>query len=185
MKIVFLDIDGVLNSLNYRRRMGMQYFSDMIDRRKMPLLKKIVEATNAKIVLSTTWRKYWNEGESQLDPAGENINRIFGEYGMSVYSKTPVLENSGRAAEIKAWLRRNPYVEGFVILDDKDFGWPADLRAHFIRTDLNGDGLEEAQVREAIAVLNGNLMPVEKNIEKGKFDIATWLRKFWSANKNK
>ena len=58
MKIVFLDIDGVLNSLNYRRRMGMQYFSDMIDRRKMPLLKKIVEATNAKIVLSTTWRKY-------------------------------------------------------------------------------------------------------------------------------
>ena len=185
MKIVFLDIDGVLNSLNYRRRMGMQYFSEIIDRQKMPLLKKIVEATNAKIVLSTTWRKYWNEGESQLDPAGENINRIFGEYGMSVYSKTPVLENSGRAAEIKAWLRRNPYVEGFVILDDKDFGWPADLRAHFIRTDLNGDGLEEAQVREAIAVLNGNLMPAEKNVEKGKFDIATWLRKFWSANKNK
>lgn len=185
MKIIFLDIDGVLNSLNYRRRMGMQYFSEIIDCRKMPLLKKIVDATDAKIVLSTTWRKYWNEGETQPDPAGENINRIFGEYGISVYSKTPVLENSGRAAEIKAWLRRNPYVDGFVILDDKDFGWPGELCTHFVKTDRNGDGLEEAQVREAIAVLNGNLMPVERNIGKGKSGIATWLRKFWSASKYK
>ena len=179
MKIIFLDIDGVLNSLNYRRRMGMQYFSEIIDRQKMPLLKKIVDVTDAKIVLSTTWRKYWNEGETQPDPAGENINRIFGEYGISVYSKTPVLENSGRAAEIKAWLRRNPYVDGFVILDDKDFGWPAELRAHFIWTDLNGDGLEEAQVQEVIDILKGNLIPVTEDAKSGKIRIKAWLKKFW------
>jgi len=183
MRIIFLDIDGVLNSSEYRRHLGLQYFSEIIDQRKMPLLKKIVDATGAKIVLSTTWRKFWNEGKEQLDPAGHYINEIFAEYGLSVYGKTPVMENAGRAGEIKAWLKKYPYADGYVILDDKDFGWPADLRTHFIRTDLNGDGLEEAQAREAIAVLNGNLMPVEKNIGKEKSGIATWLRKFWSANK--
>lgn len=175
MKVIFLDIDGVLNSSNYRRQLGIQYFSEIIDRRKMPLLKEIVDATDAKIVLSTTWRKYWNEGENQLDPAGQYINDLFAEYGLTVHSKAPVLENAGRDVEIRAWLKKYPYVDGFLILDDKDFGWPADLRAHFIWTDLNGDGLEEAQVREAIAVLNENLMPVPEN--ERKHGCWKWLKR--------
>ena len=87
MKIIFLDIDGVLNSSEYRKRMGRKYYSEIIDRSKMPLLKKIVEATGAKIVLSTSWRKFWNEGESQLDAVGQHINTVFEEFGLSVHSK--------------------------------------------------------------------------------------------------
>lgn len=160
MKILFLDIDGVLNSSTYRTQMGMRYFSEIIDRRKMPLLKHIVEETGAEVVLSSTWRKFWNEGEPQLDSVGQHINEVFAEFGLSVYSKTPVLENAGRNVEIKVWLDEKRYVDGYVILDDKDFGWSADLRAHFIRTDQSGDGLGEIQVQQAIDVLKGKLLPV-------------------------
>lgn len=180
MKIIFLDIDGVLNSSDYRKQLGIQYFSEIIDQSKMPLLKKIVDAADAKIVLSTSWRKFWNEGESQLDPVGQYINDVFAENGLTVYSKTPVMEESGRNAEIKAWLDGNWYVDNYVILDDKDFGWSPDLRSHFVRTDLKGDGLEEAQVQEVIEVLNGNLIPVTEDTENRKFSIKVWLKKFWN-----
>ena len=76
MKIIFLDIDGVLNSAAYRSQLGMRYFSEIIDRRKMPLLQKIVKETDAQIVLTSTWRKFWNPGEKQLDPAGQYIHDI-------------------------------------------------------------------------------------------------------------
>lgn len=160
MKILFLDIDGVLNSSAYRTQMGMQYFSEIIDRRKMPLLKHIVEETGAEVVLSSTWRKFWNPGENQLDPAGQYIHHIFREYGLWIHSKTPVLERAGRNEEIQAWLEQYPYIDGYVILDDKDFGWSDALRAHFVQTGLNGDGLEEIQVQQAIDVLKGKLLPV-------------------------
>lgn len=160
MKIIFLDIDGVLNSLEYRKRMGRKYYAQIIDRSKMPLLKRIVEATEAQIVLSTSWRKFWNEGEPQLDSVGQHINEVFTEFGLSVYSKTPVIDNAGRNEEIKAWLDGERYVDGYVILDDKDFDWSTDLRSHFIRTDQSGSGLENLQAQQAIDVLRGNLLPV-------------------------
>ena len=177
MKVIFLDIDGVLNSSAYRSRMGMQYFSELIDRRKMPLLKQIVEETGAEIVLSTSWRKYWNPGEKQLDPAGQHIADLFREHGLWIYSKTPVLENAGRSAQIQAWLNQHPHVDGYVILDDKDFGLPGTLRAHFVQTDLGGDGLEESQVRQVIQVLKGNLPPVPVPEGKIKAMIKKWLNK--------
>lgn len=177
MKIIFLDIDGVLNSSDYRQRMGMDYFSQIIDRRKMPLLKHIVEETGAEVVLSSTWRKFWNPGENQLDPAGQYIHDIFREYGLWIHSKTAVLERAGRNEEIQAWLARYPYVDGYVILDDKDFGWSDALRAHFVQTDLNGDGLEESQVQQVIDVLKGSLATVPVAEGKIRLFIKKWLRK--------
>ena len=160
MKIIFLDVDGVLNSAEYRSQLGMQYFSEIIDRQKMPLLKRIVEETDAQIVLSSTWRKFWNPREKQQDSAGQYFADLFREYGLWIHSKTPVIERAGRNEEIQAWLERYPYVDGYVILDDKDFGWSDALRAHFVQTDLNGDGQEEIQVQQAIDVLKGKLLPV-------------------------
>ena len=162
MKIIFLDIDGVLNSSQYRTQMGMEYFSQIIDRRKMPLLKHIVEETGAEVVLSSTWRKYWKPGNNQPDSAGQYFLDLFQEYGLWIHSKTPVLERAGRNEEIQVWLNKHPCIDGYVILDDKDFGWSDALRAHFVQTDLGGDGLEESQVWQAVEVLKGSLLPVEK-----------------------
>lgn len=183
MKIIFLDIDGVLNSAEYRRQLGMRYYSEIIDRKKMPMLKKIVDATDAKIVLSTSWRKFWNERDSQLDSVGQYINEIFAEFDMSVYSKTPVIENAGRSAEITAWMTRKGYVDGYVILDDKDFSWSPELRIHFIRTDCNGNGLDDTQVQDAIDVLNGKMLPVVECAPKEVNSLKVWFKKYFKKNR--
>jgi hypothetical protein len=50
-KIVFLDVDGVLHSI-FARTESQLFRRDCLQR-----LKKIIEGTGAKIVLSSSWRK--------------------------------------------------------------------------------------------------------------------------------
>ena len=64
MKVIFLDIDGVLNTPSSESRCG-EYIG--IDDEKVEKLKKIVEKTKAEIVLISTWKKYWRK-EEKLKP---------------------------------------------------------------------------------------------------------------------
>ena len=58
MKIVFLDIDGVLNCEGSRSRcVGYRG----IDDKKVENLAQIVKATGAKIVLISTWKDDWRK----------------------------------------------------------------------------------------------------------------------------
>ena len=59
MKIIFLDIDGVLNSRIYDRKRNRDELTD-IDETRLPLVKELVAATGAKIVLSSSWRVHWD-----------------------------------------------------------------------------------------------------------------------------
>ena len=51
MKILFLDFDGVLNTQEYRDVYGSSGAG--IDKSRLPLIKSIVDATGAKIVIRT------------------------------------------------------------------------------------------------------------------------------------
>lgn len=155
MKILFLDIDGVLNSREYDRRRDMNMQTN-IDQSRLPLVKEIIDKTGAKIVLISTWRNHWNRDESICDEDGNYINRLFSKYGIAIYDKTPDLGLlSKRKDEVKAWLSEHAdEVERFVILDDYRFGWD-DLSDFYIHTNPNyGLGLEEEHVEKAIVLLN-------------------------------
>ncbi|MDE7380098.1 MAG: hypothetical protein K2N14_03500, partial [Clostridia bacterium] len=90
MKIIFLDIDGVLNSLKYDASRDKRKLTN-IDETRLPILKSIVEKTGAKIVLSSTWREYWDKDPRICRKAGVYINETFAKYGLEVYDKTPYL----------------------------------------------------------------------------------------------
>ena len=155
MKIIFLDIDGVLNSRAYDRKRNWNEQTE-IDETRLPLVKKIIDATEAKIVLSSTWREHWNKDPNQCDKDGAYINHIFAKYCLQVYDKTPNLGFSlDRPDEIKAWLNcANEAIESFVIIDDYRYAWE-ELSDNFVKTNPNfGLGLEEEHVRQAIAILN-------------------------------
>lgn len=156
MKILFLDIDGVLNSREYDRHRNWNEQTD-IDETRLPLVKEIIDKTGAKIVLISTWRSHWNRDESLCDEDGMYINRLFSKYGLTIYDKTPDLGLlSKRKDEVKAWLAEHTgEVERFVILDDYRFGWDG-LSDFYIHTNPNyGLGLEEEHVEKAIVLLNG------------------------------
>ena len=80
MKVIFLDFDGVLNSAKYL--LGHGDCGVAIDPARMALLKQIVDATDAKIVLSTSWREHWSKDLMNCDGTGVLINRIFSKYGL-------------------------------------------------------------------------------------------------------
>lgn len=57
MKVIFLDIDGVLNSDEYiDRAKNVQGIERHIDIDKVKLLKKAIDETGAKTVLTSSWR---------------------------------------------------------------------------------------------------------------------------------
>lgn len=152
MKVIFLDFDGVLNCVKYLLTCENQGM--VIDPTRMVLLKELVDATDAKIVLSTSWREHWAKDAAECDSTGKLINQIFSACHLQIFDKTPQLR-SGREVQIKSWLDRHPEVTSFVVLDDRllygDF-----LDGHFVKTSNYFDGLDETDVKQAIGILNGN-----------------------------
>ncbi len=153
MKVLFLDFDGVLNSDKFMRRYGFE--GQFIDPTRMELLCEIIEATGAEIVLTTTWREHWSADGGACDETGVVINRIFGEFDLSIYDKTPELGIT-REDEIYEWLLENPDVKEFAVLDDTflcgDF-----LAGHLVKTSAFREGLSEDDVTLAISILNGGV----------------------------
>ena len=154
MKVIFLDIDGVLNSRRYDRERAVGDGSN-IDVSRLPLLREIVERTGARIVLSSTWRRHWNPDPSLCDPIGKDLTELFARFGLCVFDKTPIISESDRDEEVRAWLATHAgEVEAFVILDDILGGW-GDLSDHLVRTSpMIGRGLETEHVEQAIQRLN-------------------------------
>lgn len=150
LKVLFLDLDGVLNSAKYL--LGCGECGMAIDPTRMVLLKQIVAATDAKIVLSTSWREHWEKDLAKCDSTGVLINSIFSIYGLQIWDKTPEL-HARREKEIKSWLDAHQEVKNFVVLDDRLLS--ADyLDGHFIKTSNYFDGLDETDVQKAIDILN-------------------------------
>ena len=153
MKVIFLDIDGVLNCDRYLIENKCRGIG--IDPMRVILVADIVRASGAKIVLTTSWRSHWSEKSEECDVLGREINEAFAAQGLSVYSKTPRL-GYDREIEILAWLDDNPEVMDFVIIDDM---WLQDkaLDGHIIHTSPFRGGLCEDEAMDAIEILRGRI----------------------------
>lgn len=146
MNVIFLDIDGVLNDYNYRETVA-DYYESPIDESKLHLLKALVDKTNAKIVLSSTWRMYW--GDDSED--SKKLDEVFKRHGLEIYSKTEYFHEE-RDIEILMYLARNK-AESYVILDDIDFNWCEKNRMHFVQT-FDETGITEETVEKAVRILS-------------------------------
>src|SRR3954466_5115815 len=129
MKVIFLDIDGVLNC---KTTSNPRKFPYIVDPKLLKRLKRLLEQTGAKVVLSSTWR---------YDPAG-----IFSakHSGIPFVDVIPDMPKKPRRDEILAWLKRHPNVKRFVVIDDEDdeldklplFQTSASMRAELQNVDL-------------------------------------------------
>ncbi len=155
MKVIFLDIDGVLNSKRYDNARDI-IKEQFIDITRVQLVSQIVEQTGAVIVLSTTWRTYWQQGGSNND-TGRYIDETFASCGLSIFDKTPLLKVTGteRPREIALWIQQCQHsIEQYVILDDYNFGWDG-MHNNWVKPNyMIGYGLEQHHVDKAICILN-------------------------------
>ena len=148
MKMVLLDIDDVLE--NRHTRTGTFDRWGFVDDFLVARLKRIIDATGAKIVLSSTWRDGWNrEDESKNEPFFNQLRDKFKEYGMEIWDALPLPLQQNRGLAIAEWfeLHKDLDIESFIILDDwYDMGI---YRDHLIW--INGNiGLTDEDVAEAI-----------------------------------
>lgn len=135
MKVIFLDIDGVLNNEGYTlmlhdRLLGReQYLQLLRDLGEMPfdyrsciLLQKLIHETKAKIVLSSTWRL-----------SNTHIEGIKKYAGIDIMDKTPRLDTI-RGREIQQYLNSHTEIENYVIIDD-DSDMLDEQMSHFVKCD--------------------------------------------------
>lgn len=140
MKIIFLDIDGVLNQNDHGIR-----------EEKVAILNDLIKATDARIVVSSSWRIGQNM---------ETMTHIMQSAGIrgEVIGMTPVHDWTtfkGRGHEIREWMERyavNP--DDVVILDDHDD--MCRLFDRLVKTD-GSVGLTVPKAREAAWLLGGDL----------------------------
>lgn len=178
MKIVFLDIDGVLNSLSYYEKINaenLNIINNPIDEQAVICLKKIINKTGAKIVLSSSWRGGWNKDPALCGFQGKIINEVLRKYDMEIYDCTKSLkfnDGTARSREIKKWISECPYkISAFVIIDDGDFSWKNFcLDKRWIKTDFYKNGLQESNIQEAVELLKkGDTLLLLRNIFKKKY----------------
>jgi hypothetical protein len=105
MKIIFSDIDGVLNCSRTPNPRKFPYIADPTLVRR---LHAVLERTEAQIVLTSTWR---------YDPAGLFSAK---RWEIPFIDITPDLPQEPRRNEILAWLRNHPQVNRYAVLDDED-----------------------------------------------------------------
>ena len=132
LKVLFLDVDGVLNSEEGWRRDNPSTYK-YLTRECVDQLARIIRALpDVKVVLSSSWRLHMSLAEFRgtLLTAGASIPLI---------GDTPLTRMSGgqRGEEIQAWIdgADQGVVERFVILDDDVFDMGETLMPHVVRTD--------------------------------------------------
>ena len=176
MKIIFLDIDGVLNSEKwYKERFDKNLYPNLegyplceFDPLAIEQLNVLTDKTNAKIVISSTWR---------IGRTIDELKNIFNKVGIKgeIIGVTPHLTfNDGwgvdRGNEIKRWIDLNCIrwwdkmfsekdkdiiLESYVILDD-DGDMLLEQKDNFVKTSW-GDGFTALHTRKAIKILNTTL----------------------------
>lgn len=118
-KIIFLDVDGVLNSYRnvvadggfpFPNTSGMsvdpKHREENLDRLAIGMVRKLCKEFDAQIVLSSTWRMHVDAVE-------------FGKrWDLPIIAGTD--PRMGKPASIKRWLADNIDVKNYVVLDDDD-----------------------------------------------------------------
>ena len=109
--IVFCDIDGVLNS-DYHTRINGGVF-EQIEERKVKNLKKIVDCTNASVIIVSHANTMFGEEFNQYRL---NLIRQYGVIPIDCLKTNSFLEN--KEYIVKKYIKEHQ-IERFVIIDDK------------------------------------------------------------------
>jgi hypothetical protein len=150
-KIIFLDVDGVLNTRSTIRRTSDG--CPFVDARKVLRLRDIVERTGASIVLSSSWKYGATKGSTFWEQLAYcELQEEFRRLRCPLWiDATPCFPQTKRWREINAWLMLHD-VDNFVILDDL---WEELLpfSDHLVTT-TQKEGLTKERAELAISILN-------------------------------
>jgi hypothetical protein len=162
MKVIFLDIDGVLNVIPQ----GYDDFGGIFHSNFVDNLRRIIDETGAQIVVSSSWRF---SGITKIKDMwyvrnlpGKVIDVTVDTRDLIRQGKFKFHDEIMRGHEIQEWIDKTPELENYLILDDDNDFLPNQLN-NFVRTANNQDhpdcidigyGLTNICTEMAIEILN-------------------------------
>jgi hypothetical protein len=163
MKVVFLDIDGVLNVIPQ----GHDHYGAIFHPEFVENLRRLLHETGAKLVISSTWRHSGVVSMKEMWEARNLPGEIIGitpdlRWRVKEDAREPNEQDYVRGDEIQAWLDQHSQVTNYVILDD-DSDMLQSQRGNFVQTSNNinhpdcidiGYGLTKTCTDRAIRILN-------------------------------
>lgn len=149
--ILFLDIDGVLNTAETYKRADtwadtVEAATQLFEPSCVAHLNTITEQTNAQIVVCSAWRNIFTLA---------GLQQIFQAVGIraNVLDVTPT-SVSQRAKAVMAWLAKHPEVQHWCVLDDDIRAYDSHLPNSNYLVGIDGDvGLTETDALIAVAQL--------------------------------
>lgn len=179
MKLIFLDIDGVLNHQDgYATKECTFDFKHKYQRFALEskrLLNKLIAETGAKIVISSTWRA---DGIERLKEIFE-LEGIVGEIiGVTPHYSIPGYGSAPRGSEIESYLKSRGFwhinysreeqqkymdasgIENYIILDD-DSDMLYNQRDHFVHvvpSPRNTAGFNQYFYEQALKLLSSTII---------------------------
>lgn len=164
-KILFLDIDGVLNTERWHKKMIESHapkdsFGYDFDPEAVANLRHIVEATGAEIVISSSWKGYGMDGLQELWETRDLPGKVI-DFTPDVVTDEMLLQINleevdmmiCRGKEIKKWLSMHKNkVSHYAILDDYDDMLPEQM-PHFVQTNYEV-GISKQDADRVIEILN-------------------------------
>ncbi len=166
MKLIFLDIDGVLNNYEWFGRMYAGNVDpylvrrEILDRVSVGVLNHIIKQTGAKVVISSSWR-FGRTVEDMRAILGKNgfVGEVVGMTTTDPEAVHRVLDSWGeriqRGHEIQAWMgvqaMKGMKIDSYVVIDDD--GDMAGVEDHLVQL-KHDTGLQMEHVPEIIRILN-------------------------------
>lgn len=136
MRIIFLDIDGVLNGYNLRVHLTFNFLKFIFPKRwryyfnifgvhimKVFILWIICKLTGAKIVMSSSWRfSYWKTSVNEMHNDIKKLYNLLKFFNINVIDVTKA-KSTTRGEQIQDWFTDNKKykIESFIIIDDEMF----------------------------------------------------------------
>jgi hypothetical protein len=142
-RVLFLDVDGVLNCLATWRTCD-----DMLDADCCRRLFALLDLTGAKVVLSSSWRGMPGL-EARLARAGIMDHVV----GRTPHISDP--DDSRRGREIADWLASHPTPPTRYAIVDDDSDMLPEQQPFFVQTDFQNGGLMDEHVELLAEILMG------------------------------
>lgn len=176
MKVLFLDVDGVLHATSASSKLKdvlastpsrdvPRMLAELVRRdggheslfraRAMACLAQVLQATGAQLVLTSSWRN--------LPGGADAVNIALGKFSLQpIYSCTAGQGVEQRIEHIWSWLAEHvDQIEGYAVVDDTDlseepdgrgFAAPSRIAGHFVKTP-SSTGLTSGHVSRLVAKL--------------------------------